>query len=366
MPSFFDILKEDLPEGDITPADFANILGAREEEREESFQVGDRKRIAEEKRQKQILEKLINETKEVIRRVKRGQEIGPSFLSGWNDLLNLSNNELRAKSLRKFNNKLKRPAATAEWRELKNLMNQRDGQDTNWDLWMGAIKEAFGYGKLTNRSLGKIRRYIDNPQDKEFAPKTPQKIIEINYASPIEQRYYKQDSERVNDDYEDIVSEWEIKVRTIKNNETLAEEAIEKAKLLGLTLRRLKEGWTENQQDNFWNNPETRRNIQSAFDHINASIKEYKKSIREQWKGLNILWDAIQMLTGKDADSIFNPSDYNFREIDQEVIEQYIELSKKKLANFIASLGDDEPDRERMEEEEWKQKVQTILQEEEE
>ena len=40
-------------------------------------------------------------------------------------------------------------------------------------------------------------------------------------------------------------------------------------------------------------------------------IKEYKKSIREQWKGLNILWDAIQMLTGKDADSIFNPSDYN-------------------------------------------------------
>ena len=72
------------------------------------------------------------------------------------------------------------------------------------------------------------------------------------------------------------------------------------------------------------------------------------------------------MLTGKDADSIFNPSDYNFREIDQEVIEQYIELSKKKLANFIASLGDDEPDRERMEEEEWKQKVQTILQEEEE
>lgn len=338
-------------------------------ERGDSYQVEDSKKIARIKREKETLIKIIDEVKRNIARVNRKQEIVPSYLASIDGMFNLTDETLRAKSLRKFKEKLKQRLDGVEndkeWRELQTLMNRRDGKQTNWDIWLKGVKQAFGHGNITPRTVKRIRRYVDTPWDKEFEASRPQKIVEIIYAPPIEQRNYKQDIAKVNEDYEDIVTDWEIKVKTIKNNEALAEEAIEKAKLLGLSLRRLKEGWKENQQDNFWNNPETRKNIQSAFDHINKSIKEYKNEIRQQWKGLTVLWDAIRILTGKDEDSTFNPNDYSFREVNPEAVEQYIELSKSKLSDFIASLGD-EPNREKLEESEWKEKVQTILQEEEE
>ena len=144
---------------------------------------------------------------------------------------------------------------------------------------------------------------------------------------------------------------------TIKTNEQLAEEAIEKSKLLRLSIRRIEEGWDENNRDNFWNNTTTQNTIKDAFNKMKESIKEYKKQIKIQWKGITNLWEAIRYL--RDTD-VFRREDYSFRELDQQVTEDYIELSKTKLSEFMASLGD-EPNQERLEDEEWKQKVQEIL-----
>jgi hypothetical protein len=349
MSSFFTILKEDEPiEGIDNVLEFLRVNRVKEDKRIESLQVKDSKRVSEEKRQQRIGDSLAKEVKDLVKRVKRKQRILPAYLPHAIKYFQLDEDNKRATSLRKL-------------REMKNKgglpKNLQEEFNKNWDLWLFGVKQAFGHTNLSSKTVKRIRRYLDNPYAREFNDTTAKKIIELYHDKDSELRRYKSDVNQVNEDYDELITELEIKVNTIKTNEQLAEEAIEKSKLLRLSIRRIEEGWDENNRDNFWNNTTTQNTIKDAFNKMKESIKEYKKQIKIQWKGITNLWEAIRYL--RDTD-VFRREDYSFRELDQQVTEDYIELSKTKLSEFMASLGD-EPNQERLEDEEWKQKVQEIL-----
>tara|TARA_Y100001951_G_scaffold98688_1_gene99792 strand:- start:4475 stop:5857 length:1383 start_codon:yes stop_codon:yes gene_type:complete len=446
MSSFFSILKEE-DETIEGIEDVSAYLNQREEERQrtegqerETQRLKDRS--PEEKRQEQISTGLAEEIGDVVRRVLRNQKILPAYLQKSNKILTLDNDNLRGKHIRKFNLMTRRRGHLPI---LQKVLEKREGDKTYHKMWLGAIKQAFGYGGLGQETVKTIRRYINQPDDREFTPTNANKIIEMNdtYLDGQEDRefkLYKNDIKKVEDDYEDILTEWEIKVKNIINREEVANDAIERIKLLTISIRRLDEKWDDNKQDRFWNQEGEykglKEKIDKALSALKNSVREYKKQIKQQWSQLDSLWDAIQILSGKDGGieqtwkenqyewkpqqysmggkrfrkpkvSVEDSQDYesehwpeidpnnpdrftgyggrtvpmprektkipqenkllhskgdkkyDFREIDQDTMAKYIEISNQRLTEFIESLGEETP--ENVSNKEWKTKVQAIL-----
>ena len=365
MSSFFNVLKEDNPEGNISPDDYARMLRQREEKRLEAerlqaqeWQVPDTRTLNRDKKEKQYSKGLANEIELVVKRVIRNQQLLPVYFDLANKKLHLDDDSKRPIALRKFTEMARKRGHP---KPLRNMLVKTHENKTYLKIWLTAIKDTFGPGGLDKTTLRNIKNYIRYPEN--YKASDAEKIIELNDQSKIKIRNYTIEIDKVKQDHDELVEDFEFKINTISRAETASKKLIDKARLLKLSIQRIEEGWDNRKQDRFWNNPETKKNIDAAFDKINNSVIEHKKAIKQSWVDLDDIWEAINLLEGKDGSKI--KVDYAFEEIDPRVQTKFIEINNIRLSDFIESLGE-KPERKEMEESEWKTKVQSILEGDEE